>query len=125
MQGKKISPMAVGINDNFMFPEQIKTTVGTLRHPKQWRILELLIANNDKLSYTELKSILVNDGESNGDFNYHLNELEKSGWIDNTSQINADVDDKYSSHYHITQFGSKILDGIMSSLEHSSYSHQS
>ena len=117
--------MMMGVNQDFMFPEQIKYTVGTLGHPKQWRILELLISNDDKLSYKELESVLVKDDESKDDFDYHLNELEKSGWIKNKSCIGADLDDKYNSNYYITVFGSKLLDGIMSSLKRSAYNRES
>lgn len=115
MKDKKISPM-LEIHDDFHFPEQIKTTVGSLKHPKQWRLLELLISNDSRLPYTQLRKSLNIDENGKGDLNYHLNELEKNGWITNESDTDSSFDDRYSSYYVITKFGLKLIEGIMKSI---------
>lgn len=109
------------IEGEFHFPEEIKSLINGIKKEKQWNILELLINNNNELSYTELREQLGLDLDDKGDLNYHLNNLESSGWLRNIVKQGQDLADRFSSFYTVTKFGLKALEGAMQAMNLESY----
>ena len=106
---------------SFQFPSEIKDLVKSLHDDTKWRVLELLI-DNQKLSYTQIKNKLaIGDDASKGTLNYHLKELQKSGWIRNWIEDLTDLSDNQKSFYAISKFGSKVIEGIMEAMDIESY----
>lgn len=106
---------------DFHFPEEIKNLLGPLRNPRYWEILEILINNNNKIPYTELRKKLQMSDKQKGVLNYYLNELEKGGWLRNYTEPGNEITDKYSSFYSVTKFGQKVIEGILQAMNKASY----
>ncbi len=45
----------VKTSNEFKFPHEIKNLIKTIKNEKHWRLLELLISNENKLSYTNIR----------------------------------------------------------------------
>jgi len=109
----------------FVFPEEIKDLFTILKDEKQWKILEILSNNNNRLSYTAIKEQLGLSDTEKGTLNYHLKELQKVGMIKNWNEIGTDISDRKKSYYSISKFGMKIIEGLMKSVDLSSYTSDS
>lgn len=107
---------------SFQFPSEIKDLVRGLHDDTKWQILELLISNNNKVSYTQIKNGLGVD-ESKGPLNYHLKELQKSGWVRNWVDNTSELADNQKSFYAISDFGLKAIEGIMKAMDVGEYQH--
>ena len=109
------------MNVDFRFPSEIKELITTLGDKKQWRILELLISNDNKLSYTQLKDKLEVPEKQKGKLNYHLKELQKGGWIRNWLKAGTTSAERQKSFYSISEFGQKVIEGTMNAMAMQSY----
>lgn len=106
---------------DFRFPSEIKELITTLGDENQWKILEFLISNDNKLSYTQLKEKLKVPEEKKGKLNYHLKELQKAGWIRNWLKAGTTKDERQKSFYSISEFGQKVIQGAMNAMAMESY----
>jgi hypothetical protein len=106
---------------NFRFPEELKRTISSLKNEKQWEILEVLLSNDNELSYTNLREKIGLSTLEKGDLNYHLKELEKGGWLRNVVKAGSDIANKYSSFYSISKFALKIIEGSLKAMDRRSY----
>lgn len=105
---------------DFKFPKEIKNLISSLKNEKQWMILEFLVQNNNKLSYTKLKNKLGISNDEKSKLTYHLKELVKSGWLRN--QINPNIGiSKEQSFYIINDFGLKMINSAVKTLDVQSY----
>jgi DNA-binding MarR family transcriptional regulator len=106
---------------NFKFPEELRRTISSLKNEKQWEILEVLLSNNNELSYTNLREKIGLSTSEKGDLNYHIKELEKGGWLRNVVKSGSDIADKHSSYYSISKFALKLIEGILKAMDRRSY----
>ncbi len=107
--------------EEFHVPGEIKSLFYGIKKEKQWDIIESLINNENDLSYTELRENLGLGLDEKGDLNYHLNNLEESGWLRNIVKPGKDLADKHSSFYSVTKFGLKALNGSVQAMNLESY----
>jgi len=105
----------------FTFPEEIKNLITHITDEKQWKILEFLIQNDNELSYTQIREKLKISEQQKSKLNYHLKELQKAGWLRNWLKKGTETTDRQKSYYSISDFGLKVIEGSMKSMEMSSY----
>ena len=117
-KGDKLScPMSQA----FKFPSEIKSMITELKNEKQWLILESIIDENNDISYTKLREKLGYSLEEKGDLNYHLNNLERYGWLENKVKVGHMLSDRRSSYYNVSKFGLKILEGAVQAMNRKNY----
>jgi len=104
------------MSNAFRFPSDFKRLIKNLGDENQWRILECIINNDNKVKYSGIQKKIV---IPKGTLNYHLKELQKGGWIRRWSQ--KGTIDEEGSYYEINQFGMKILEGGLKALDETSY----
>ena len=115
-----MSNTTVPMNE-FTFPEEIKNLITHITDEKQWKILEFLIQNDNELSYTQIREKLKISEQQKSKLNYHLKELQKAGWLRNWLKKGTETTDRQKSYYSISDFGLKVIEGSMKSMEMSSY----
>jgi len=99
--------------DRFKFPEEIKGLFDTMGHENKWKILELLLNNNNEMSYTGLLNGLDLEQDEHGKLNYYLKELQKGGWIRNFVKEGTEITDRRASFYKIAKFPMKAVEGML------------
>ena len=104
----------------FKFPKEIKDVLKSLGDETRWKILEFIIGNNNKQSYTEIKHELKISDEKKGPFNYHLKELQKAGWLRRTLESEKDTE-RSKSYYAISKFGLKVIEGTLQAMNQGTY----
>ncbi len=105
----------------FKFPKEIKDLFGCFKDgSKRWEILESIINEDNKSSYTKIKKNLDFGDNEKGTFNYHLKELQKAGWLRNILEADSGST-RERSFYKITKFGLKAIEGAMQAMDTSTY----
>ena len=104
----------------FKFPKEIKDVLKSLGDETRWKMLEFIINNNNKQSYTEIKHALKISDEKKGPFNYHLKELQKAGWLRRTLESEKDTE-RSKSYYAISKFGLKVIEGTLQAMNQETY----
>ncbi len=108
---------------SFQFPREIKDLIDKIGDETHWKILECLINNENKLSYTQLKQKLRITDDKKGTFNYHLKELQKAGWLRNWLEDTSEMTDNQKSFYAISKFGLTAINGVMKAMDEESYQY--
>lgn len=105
------------MENQFEFPSDFKRLITQISDEKEWNILECLINKDSKVRYSVIQKTL---GIPKGTLNYHLKELQKSGWLRRKSQKGSEFNER-GSFYEISKFGLKILEGGLKAMNKESY----
>jgi predicted transcriptional regulator len=93
------------MKEMFIFPSIVKDVINGMNDEYRYQILQALI-NNDKMLYTELKSLLQIE---NGSLNYHLKVLTIAGLISRFENF-----ENRKSYYKISKLGEKMIIAMLS-----------
>jgi hypothetical protein len=107
--------------DDFQFSPEIKDLISSIKNERQWKILELLIQNNNELSFTKFKKYLEISDKEKFKLTYALKELVKGGWLRNQFKNTVSIE-REKSFYSISDFGLKMVEGAIKATQIESYS---